>query len=98
MPFVFAPDFGYWTPLITSFMFYVLASLEPLAEEVENPFGTDINYLPIDELCSVIKEMRTKYFLDTQIIKFNRNILFFGERADYIIIKKHSILCYKYYS
>jgi putative membrane protein len=36
-------------------MFYVLASLETLAEEVENQFGTDINNLPIDELCSVIK-------------------------------------------
>ena len=55
MPFVFAPEFGYWTPLITSFMFYVLASLETLAEEVENPFGTDINDLPLDELCIVIK-------------------------------------------
>jgi putative membrane protein len=55
MPFVFAPEFGYWTPLITSFMFYVLASLETLAEEVENPFGTDINDLPIDELCIIIK-------------------------------------------
>ena len=55
MPFVFASEFGYWTPLITSFMFYVLASLETLAEEVENPFGTDANDLPIDELCSVIK-------------------------------------------
>lgn len=55
MPFVFASEFGYWTPLITSFMFYVLASLETLAEEVENPFGTDANDLPIDELCSIIK-------------------------------------------
>jgi putative membrane protein len=36
-------------------MFYVLASLETLAEEVENPFGTDINDLPIDELCIIIK-------------------------------------------
>ena len=63
MPFVFAPDFGYWTPLITSFMFYVLASLEPLAEEVENPFDTDINYLPIDELCSVIKRDAYKILL-----------------------------------
>jgi putative membrane protein len=55
MPFVFAPEFGYWTVIITSFMFYVLASLETLAEEVENPFGTDINDLPLDELCIVIK-------------------------------------------
>ena len=56
MPFVFAPEFGYWTPLITSFMFYVLASLETLAEEVENPFGVDTNDLPIDDLTILIKK------------------------------------------
>lgn len=56
MPFVFAPEFGYWTVLITSFMFYVLASLEILAEEIENPFGADTNDLPLDELAAMIKK------------------------------------------
>jgi putative membrane protein len=55
MPFVFAPEFSYWTILITSFMFYVLASLEILAEEIENPFGADTNDLPLDELAAMIK-------------------------------------------
>ena len=56
MPFVFAPEFGYWTALISSFMFYTLASLETLAEEVENPFGGDINDLPLDALTTLIQE------------------------------------------
>ena len=56
MPFVFAPEFGYWTALISSFMFYTLASLEILAEEVENPFGGDINDLPLDALTTLIQE------------------------------------------
>jgi putative membrane protein len=56
MPFVFAPEFGYWTILITSFMLYVLASLEILAEEIENPFGFDTNDLPLDELAAMIKK------------------------------------------
>jgi putative membrane protein len=56
MPFVFAPEFGYWTVLVTSFMFYVLASLEILAEEIENPFGFDTNDLPLDELTALIKK------------------------------------------
>jgi putative membrane protein len=50
MPFVFVADFGYWTALFTTFMFYVLASLEIIAEEVENPFGVDANDLPTDDM------------------------------------------------
>jgi len=55
MPFTFVPDFGYWTALLVAFMFYVLASLEIIAEEVENPFGTDANDLPTDELVKTIQ-------------------------------------------
>jgi ion channel-forming bestrophin family protein len=54
MPFVFSPDFGYWNALFTTFMFYVLGSLEILAEEVENPFGTDANDLPMDDIAATI--------------------------------------------
>ncbi len=56
MPFVFAPEFGYWTALITSYMFFILASLETLAEEVENPFGNDTNDLPLDAITILIKK------------------------------------------
>jgi putative membrane protein len=55
MPFTFVPDFGYWTALLVTFMFYVLGSLELIAEEVENPFGTDANDLPTDELVKTIQ-------------------------------------------
>ncbi len=54
LPFVFVHDFGYWTALFATFMFYVLGSLEIIAEEVENPFGTDANDLPTDELAKTI--------------------------------------------
>jgi putative membrane protein len=54
MPFVFVHDFGYWTGLFSTFMFYVLGSLEIIAEEVENPFGTDANDLPTDDLAKTI--------------------------------------------
>jgi len=56
MPFVFVHDFGYWEILFTTFMFYVLASLEILAEEVENPFGTDANDLPTDQIAENIRQ------------------------------------------
>jgi putative membrane protein len=54
IPFVFVADFGYWTILFGTFMFYVLASLELIAEEIENPFGTDANDLPTEELAKTI--------------------------------------------
>ncbi len=55
MPLAFISVFGYWSVLITTFVFYVLVSMEVLAEEIEDPFGKDDNDLPTDELCSKIK-------------------------------------------
>jgi putative membrane protein len=37
------------------FVFYVLASLEVIAEEIEDPFGEDSNDLPVDRICLGIK-------------------------------------------
>jgi putative membrane protein len=37
-------------------IFYALASLELIAEEIENPFGTDANDLPAEEICQTIKK------------------------------------------
>lgn len=37
-------------------IFYALASLELIAEEIENPFGLDPNDLPADEICQTIKK------------------------------------------
>lgn len=54
MPFVFVHDFGYWTALFSTFMLYVLGSLEIIAEEIENPFGTDANDLPTDDIAKMI--------------------------------------------
>lgn len=54
MPFVFVADFGYWVALFGVFMFYVLASLELIAEEIEDPFGEDANDLPTPELARTI--------------------------------------------
>ncbi|NIJ54028.1 bestrophin family protein [Dyadobacter arcticus] len=37
------------------FVFYILASLEVIAEEIEDPFGDDSNDLPIERICKGIK-------------------------------------------
>lgn len=36
------------------FVFYILASLEVIAEEIEDPFGEDSNDLPIERICKGI--------------------------------------------
>ena len=54
MPLGFAGAFGYWTIMITVFTFYTLASLELIAEEIEDPFGLDSDDLPTDELAATI--------------------------------------------
>ena len=55
LPFAFVTHFGYWTIGITILLLYILLSIELLAEEIEDPFGTDLNDLPIDNLAIKIK-------------------------------------------
>jgi|TARA_R110000737_G_scaffold193486_2_gene214751 putative membrane protein len=55
LPLAFVTTFGYWSALIATFVFYVLVSMEVLAEEIEDPFGTDDNDLPTDQLCERIE-------------------------------------------
>jgi putative membrane protein len=49
-------NLGYWIAPIVTFVFYVLASLELIAEEIEDPFGKDPNDLPMDKMASNIKK------------------------------------------
>ena len=56
LPFGIITDFGYATILVTVTVFYVLASLELIAEEIEDPFGTDTNDLPTDDIARTIQD------------------------------------------
>lgn len=56
IPLAFIPTFGYFSVLIATFIFYVLVSMEILAEEIEDPFGKDSNDLPTGELSIKIKD------------------------------------------
>lgn len=55
LPFAFVNLFGYYSALIATFVFYVLVSMEVLAEEIEDPFGEDDNDLPTDDIALQIK-------------------------------------------
>lgn len=56
LPFGFLTDSGYFTILIVLLITFVLMSVELIAEEIEDPFGYDLNDLPTDELSQKIKE------------------------------------------
>lgn len=55
MPLGFVFDFKYWTAPIVMFIFYAFASIELIAEEIEDPFGTDANDLPTDTIATTIR-------------------------------------------
>ncbi|MCB9191330.1 MAG: hypothetical protein H6603_05095 [Flavobacteriales bacterium] len=55
LPFGVVRDFSYSTVFVVVFIFYILASLELIAEEIEDPFGTDANDLPTDTLSQTIQ-------------------------------------------
>ena len=55
LPLAFVNAFGYYSSLVSIFVFYVLVSMEILAEEIEDPFGNDHNDLPTDSLSEKIK-------------------------------------------
>ena len=47
---------GYYVAPVVVFIFYVLASLELIAEEIEDPFGGDVNDLPTKKISESIKK------------------------------------------
>jgi putative membrane protein len=56
MPFGLAFTLGLYAIPVTTFLFYVLASLELIAEEIEDPFGKDANDLPMVKMAENIKK------------------------------------------
>ena len=56
LPFGYSFTLGYYVAPVVIFVFYVLASLELIAEEIEDPFGTDENDLPTHKIAENIKK------------------------------------------
>lgn len=56
LPFGYVFQLGYYVIPVVVFIFYVLASLELIAEEIEDPFGTDANDLPMDKIADNIRK------------------------------------------
>lgn len=56
LPFAFVTLSGYMTIPIVMVIAYVVLSVELIAEEIEEPFGRDVNDLPTDELAVKIRD------------------------------------------
>ena len=56
LPFGYSVSLGYYVAPVVVFIFYVLASLELIAEEIEDPFGDDENDLPTKKISENIKK------------------------------------------
>ena len=55
LPFGYAFSLGYLVAPLVGFVFYVLASLELIAEEIEDPFGGDPNDVPTEKIAQNIQ-------------------------------------------
>jgi putative membrane protein len=56
LPFGYVLTLGYWVIPVVALVFYVLGSLEVIAEEIEEPFGTDSNDLPLEKIADNIRK------------------------------------------
>jgi putative membrane protein len=63
MPVTFGLSVGYLAIPMVMVIFYAFASLELLSEEIEDPFGTDPNDLPTDEIALKVKDNVTEILI-----------------------------------
>ncbi len=56
LPFGWVFSLAYFTIPVVVLILYALASLEIIAEEIENPFGNDANDLPLQQICENIQK------------------------------------------
>jgi putative membrane protein len=56
LTFGYSFSLGDYTAPVVVFIFYVLARLELISEEIEDPFGSDENDLPTEKIAHNIKK------------------------------------------
>lgn len=55
LPFGLVDQVGYMTPFVVAIVAYTFFGLDALGDEIEEPFGTADNHLPLDALCREIE-------------------------------------------
>jgi ion channel-forming bestrophin family protein len=54
LPFQLVNTLHWWTSAIAIILSFVLLGIEEIGTEIENPFGDDVNDLPLDEFCTTV--------------------------------------------
>ena len=62
LPFGFVTELGYWAIPISTFILYVLSSLELLAEEIEDPLGKMLMTYHLKKYVRISKTTQKKYY------------------------------------
>jgi ion channel-forming bestrophin family protein len=55
LPFGLVDTLGAWTALVMALVSFILFGVEAIGDEIEDPFGTDPNDLPIDQICQMVQ-------------------------------------------
>jgi putative membrane protein len=55
LPFGLVDAIGWMTPMMVTFIAYTFFALEALSDELEEPFGTTANDLPLESMCVMIE-------------------------------------------
>ena len=56
LPFGLVDSLRWFTPLIVVFVAYTFVAFEAIADEIEEPFGTEANDLALNSMCIMIDE------------------------------------------
>jgi len=54
LPFALVELYGWWTILVALLASYMFFGIEEIGVEIENPFGNDLNDLPLERFCATI--------------------------------------------
>jgi ion channel-forming bestrophin family protein len=54
LPFGLVERLDWWTGFVVAIVSFILLGVEEIANEIEDPFGTDPNDLPLDQICNTL--------------------------------------------
>lgn len=67
LPFGLIDSIGFMTPIVVTIVSYTIFGLDALGDEIEEPFGTDPNDLPLTSLCTSIERTLRDALGDTDL-------------------------------
>ncbi len=56
LPFGLLDELKWWSVPLSIILYYIMMSIVLTAEEIEDPFGKDLNDLPMDEISANIRK------------------------------------------